>query len=170
MDMTDSFFQTHVHPDNVHLTAITTPFGLYEWLAMPMRLENSPLIHQHCTVAALCHLIGTICHVYLDDIIIWSNSVAENTKHIDMVMKALADAKLHLNPKKCAFFCLEIDFLGHHISACGIEPNSSKVEKILNWPTPRTATDVHSFLGLVQYVATFLLKLADLSSILTPLT
>jgi hypothetical protein len=79
-------------------------------------------------VAALRHLIGKICHVYLDDIIIWSNSVAEHTKHIDMVMKALSDTKFHLNPAKCAFYLLEVDFLGHHISAHGIEPNSSKVE------------------------------------------
>ena len=47
-------------------------------------------------VAALRHLIGKICHVYLDDIVIWSDSVAVHTKHIDMVMKALTDAKLHL--------------------------------------------------------------------------
>ena len=102
---------------------------------MPMGLKNSPPIHQR-------HLIGKICHVYLDDIVIWSNSVAEHAKHIDMVMRALADTKLHSNPKKCAFLHLEIDFLGHHISAHGIEPNSSKVEKILNWPTPKCSTDV----------------------------
>jgi hypothetical protein len=142
MDMTNSFFQTCVHPDDIHLTAMTTPFGLYEWLAMPMGLKNSPPIHQHRMVAALRHLIGKICHVYLDDIIIWSNSVAKHTNHIDMVMKALAAAKLHLNPVKCAFYLLEIDFLGHHISARGIEPNSSKVEKILNWPVPENATEV----------------------------
>jgi hypothetical protein len=81
MDMTNSFFQTHVHPDDVNLTAVTTPFGLSEWLAMPMGLKNSLPIHQHRMVAALRHLIGKICHVYLDDIIIWSNSIAEHTKH-----------------------------------------------------------------------------------------
>jgi hypothetical protein len=170
MDMTNSFFQTRVHPDDIHLTAMTTPLGLYEWLAMPMGLKNSPPIHQRRMVAALRHLIGKICHVYLDDIVIWSNSVAEHTKHIDLVMKALADAKLHLNPKKCQFFRLEIDFLGHHISACGIEPNSSKVDKILNWPVPQCATDVRAYLGLVRYVAIFLPKLADHTSVLTPLT
>jgi hypothetical protein len=108
--------------------------------------------------------------VYLDDIVIWSNSVSKHTKHIHMVMEALVDAKLHLNPKKCTFFCLEIDFLGHHISACGIEPNSSKVEKIMNWPIPQNATDVCAFLGLIRYVATFLPKLADHTTVLTPLT
>jgi hypothetical protein len=110
MDMTNSFFQTRVHPDDIHLTAMTTPFGLYEWLAMPMGLKNSPPIHQRRMVAALRHLIGKICHVYLDDIVIWSDSVIDHVKHIDMVMKALTAAKLHLNPDKCAFFCLEIGF------------------------------------------------------------
>jgi hypothetical protein len=66
-----------------------------------------------------------------------------------MVMAALATAKLHLNHKKCAFFQLEMDFLEHHISACGIELNSSKVKKILNWPIPRSATDVCAYLDLV---------------------
>src|SRR5882762_6165651 len=156
MDMTNSFFQTRVHPDDIHLTAMTTPFGLYEWLAMPMGLKNSPPIHQRHMVAALRHLIGKICHVYLDDIVIWSNTVAEHTKHIDMVMKVLADAKLYLNPDKCAFYLLEVDFLGHHLSARGIEPNSSKVDKILHWPLPKSSTDVHAFLGLIRYVAAFL--------------
>jgi len=93
-------------------------------------------------VAALRHLIGKICHVYLDDIVIWSNSIAEHAKHIDMVMAALSAAKLHLNLKKCAFFLLKMDFLGYHISAHGIEPNSSKVDRILNWPTLQNVTDV----------------------------
>jgi hypothetical protein len=47
LDMTNSFFQTRVHLNDVHLTAVTTPFGLYEWLVMPMGLQNSLLIHQH---------------------------------------------------------------------------------------------------------------------------
>src|ERR1700677_4520345 len=46
LDMMNSFFQTRVPPDNIHLTAVTTPFGLYEWLTMPLGLWNSPPIHQ----------------------------------------------------------------------------------------------------------------------------
>jgi hypothetical protein len=104
MDMTNSFFQTQVHPDDVHLTAVTMPLGLYEWLAMPMGLQNSPAIHQHHMTAALHEYIGKICHIYLDDIVIWSNSIREHAKHIDLVMKALWKASLYCNPKKCKFF------------------------------------------------------------------
>ena len=72
MDMTNSFFQTRMHPDDIHLTAVRTPWGLYEWVVMPMEGCNAPSTHQRRMTAALRHLIGKMCHVYLDDIIIWS--------------------------------------------------------------------------------------------------
>ena len=170
IDMTNSFFQTRVHPDDVHLTAVTTPLGLYKWLAMPMGLRNSPAIHQRRMTAALREHLTKFCHIYLDDIIIWSDNVTEHAKHIDLVMKSLRKAKLYCNPDKCKFFQKEVNFLGHHISERGIEPNSSKVDKIMNWPVPKNATDVRAFLGLVRYISVFLPNLAEHTRLLTPLT
>ena len=68
--MTNSFFQMCMHPDHIHLTAVNTPLGLYEWLVMPMGLENTPAIHQQCITSTLRHLISKICHIYLDNIVI----------------------------------------------------------------------------------------------------
>ena len=120
--------------------------------------------------ATLQYLIGKICHIYIDDIVIWSSSVAEHIKHIDMVMKALTNAKLFCNKTKCKFFLMELDFLSHHISAQGVKPNSSKVQKFLDWPTLANSIDVCAFLGLVWYIAIFLPALADYTHVLTPLT
>jgi len=170
MDMTNSFFHTRMHPDSIHLTAITTPFGLYEWMVMPMGLHNSPPIHQRRVVNALRELIGKICHIYLDDIVIWSASMEEHERHIRMVLDCLRKHGLRLNGKRSEFFCMEIDFLGHHISGCGIEANTLKVDKILNWPVPKSASDVRAFLGLVRYIAVYLHKLAEYTSVLSPLT
>ena len=64
---------------------------------------------------------------------------------------------------------MELNFLGHHISTCGIEPNSSKIQRILNWPTPGNSTDIHTFLGLVCYIVNFLHTLANYTHVLTPL-
>src|ERR1700734_1179851 len=108
--MTNLFFQTCIHPDDIHLTAVTMLFSLYEWLAMSMGLRNSPPIYQRCMTAALRDLIGKICHVYLDNIIIWSNSVTEHAVHVRQVLEALRKAKLYCNPQKCHFFLLEVDF------------------------------------------------------------
>jgi hypothetical protein len=170
MDMTNSFFQTRMHPDDIHLTAVTTLFGLYEWLVMPMGLRNFPPIHQHCMTAALYEHISKICHIYLDDIIIWSDNVKQHTKHICLVLSSLRKASLFCNPKKCNFYQLDVNFLGHRISARGIEAQSSKVDKILHWPTPKNATETHPFLGLVHYISSYLPKLAEFITVLTPLT
>ena len=170
LDMTNSFFQTRMHPKHVPYTAVSTPFGLYEWLVMPMGLKNSPAIHQRRVTKALGNLIGKICHIYLDDIVIWSNSLEEHERNVSQVLQALETAQLYCNPKKTHLFCTEINFLGHHISSRGIEADNSKTERILSWPIPKSVTQMRSFLGLVRYIAIFLPKLADHTAILNELT
>ena len=120
IDMTDSFFQTRMHPDDIHKTAVTTPFGLYKWTVMPMGFRNSPAIHQCRVTNALRDFIGKICHVYLDNIIIWSDSIDEHIRNVCMIMQALRTAKLYVNRKKTHLFCHELKFLGHRISQAGI--------------------------------------------------
>ena len=170
IDMTNSFFQTRVHPDDVKFTAVMTPFGLYEWVVMPMGCKNAPATHQRRMNQALHKYIGRICHVYLDDIVIWSSSIEEHQENVRTILKALRAADLYCSTKKSQLFTTELDFLGHHVSARGIEPDKTKVEKIQNWPVPRCAKDVRKFLGLVQYLASFLPRLAEHRSVLTKLT
>ena len=120
--------------------------------------------------AALRELIRKFCHIYLDDIVIWSNSLEEHEKNIRAVLNALCTAKLYVNPDKTSLFCTKIDFLGHHISTRGIEADNKKVDRILNWPQPKSTSEVRGFLGLVHYIAAFLPSLADHTGILTELT
>jgi hypothetical protein len=117
IDMMNSFFQTLVHPDHIKYTTTLTPFSLWEWVVMPMGMRNSPATHQRCVTLALKDYIGKICHVYLDDIIIWSNSLAEHQTNIALILEALRKAELYCSTKKSTLFTMEIDFLGHHISA-----------------------------------------------------
>ena len=170
IDMTNSFFQTRVHPEDVKFTAVMTPFGLYEWVVMPMGCRNAPATHQRRMNQALRKYIGRICHVYLDDIVIWSNSIEEHRSNVRTILQALREAHLYCSTKKSQLFTTELDFLGHRISQRGIEPDLRKVERIRDWPVPQTARDVRKFLGLVQYLAAFLPRLAQYRSLLTPLT
>ena len=162
--MTDSFFQTRMHPDDIHKTAVTTPFGNYEWCVMPMGFQNSPAIHQRRVTNALHEYIGRVCHIYLDDIVIWSNTIEEHIVNVNKIMEALRKAKLYVNEKKTHLFCYEIKFLGHKISQMGIEADESKVDKT-NWPVPKNAGEVRAFLGLVRYLNAFLPRLAAQSHI-----
>ena len=119
---------------------------------------------------ALRKYIGRICHICLDDIVIWSNSVDEHRDNVQTILQALQDAHLYCSTKKSQLFTTELDFLGHRISHRGIEPDVRKVERIRDWPVPRVAKDVQRFLGLVQYLAAFLPRLSQYRSVLTPLT
>src|SRR3984885_5402860 len=114
-----------------------------------MGLQNSPAVHQHCVFSALRDLISKICHVYLDDVIIWSDSLAEHEQNVRLVLEALQNTNLYCSVKKSNLFCTEVDFLGHHISCWGIKPDTKKVNRIMNWPVSKLATDVHVFLGLM---------------------
>ena len=154
--MTNSFFQTRVHPDHVKYTTVTTPFGLYEWTVMPQGCRNAPSTHQRHMFNALCPFIGSICHVYLNDIIIWLQSLEEHKRNIELILQTLHANNLYCSLKKTQLFCTDLNFLGHRISRDGISPDGSKVDKILQWPTLTSAHDVHSFLSLVRYIASFL--------------
>jgi hypothetical protein len=170
IDMTHAFFQTRMHPEAVPLTAVNTPLGLYEWLVMPMGLKNAPSIHQRRVTGALRHLIGRICHIFLDDIVVWSRTIEEHDKHLRQVFTALQEAGLFVHPKKCHLFRSEIRFLGHKISRKGIEADEGKADRILQWPQPTNAHEARSFLGLVRYIANFLPDLAEHTEVLNELT
>ena len=170
LDMTNSFFQTCMHAEDVPLTAVNTPWGLYEWVVMPMGIKNAPAIHQRCLSITLHEHTRKICHVYVDDIAIWSKSIDEHKINVAKVLQTLANNKLYCNPKKSKLFCSEIRFLGHQISAKGIEVNEGKADWVMNWPQPTSAKQVHGFLGLVRYLAIFLPHLADSTAVLDELT
>ena len=109
-------------------------------------------------------------NVYLDNIVIWSDMIEEHHRNVRIILNALCAARLYCNPKKTCLYCSSIDFLGHHISSKGIEADSRKVDRILAWPQPCSATDVRQFLGLVHYLASFLPNLATHTTMLTLLT
>jgi hypothetical protein len=89
---------------------------------------------------ALRHLIGKICHIYLNNIIMWSQMLEEHEQNVREVLDTLHASHLFCSLKKTPLCNLEIDFLGHHISEHGIEPDTSKVACILDSPTPRILT------------------------------
>lgn len=126
--MSNSFFQTLVPPDHVKYTAMVTPFGLWEWVVMPMGLRNLPVTHQRRVMLALSDLIGRICHVYLDNIVIWSSMLAEHKANVALVLEALRMVQLYCLTKKLSLFMMEVHFLGHNISSEGIEADGSKVD------------------------------------------
>jgi RNase H-like domain found in reverse transcriptase/Integrase zinc binding domain/Reverse transcriptase (RNA-dependent DNA polymerase) len=137
---------------------------------MPMGLRNAPPAQQRRVTNVLRKYIGIICHIYMDDIVIWSQCLEEHERNVRTIMNALQEARLYVNKKKTCLFSHEINFLGHIISQRGIEADTEKVSKIIDWPRPKNVKQVQQFLGLVRYLNAFLPRLAEQTLILSKLT
>ena len=107
---------------------------------------------------------------YLDDIIIYSRTEKEHLEHLEEIFSRLRAAGLKLKLEKCSFFKRHIQYLGHLISADGIQPLPEKLESIAKMPAPRNPKEVKQFLGLVGYYRNFIPRIADISRVLTHLT
>ncbi|RWS19871.1 Pol polyprotein-like protein, partial [Leptotrombidium deliense] len=144
LDLISGYWQIRVREEDREKTAFITMNGLYKFKVMPFGLANAPAVFQRLMNSILSDLIFNICLVYLDDIIIFSNSFHD---HLTNVNKA----NLKSQPEKCEFCKFQIKYLGHVISGDGILPDPDKVAAVQYFPTPKKVRDVRSFLGLATY-------------------
>jgi hypothetical protein len=100
--------------------------------------------------SVLRSVIGKICLVYLDDIIIFSRSIEEHISNLKTVFSLLEEANLKLKLAKCKFLAQSVPYLGHVITAEGIKPNPSKIEALKNYKRPTTVREMQSVLGLAS--------------------
>lgn len=108
--------------------------------------------------------------VFIDDIFIYSKSEEEHVEHLKIVLQVLKEKKLYAKFSKCEFWLKEVSFLGHIISSSGIAVDPSKVDAVSRWETPKSFTEVRSFLGLASYYRRFIEGFSKLALPLTQLT
>ena len=104
--------------------------------------------------------------VYLDDILIFSKTREEHVLHVKEVLDVLKKDNLFLKMSKCEFEKTSLVYLGQIVGGGELRIDPSKVESIVNWPTPKSVTEVRSFLSATQYWRNFI---ANFSSITTPM-
>ena len=152
LDLKSGYWQVELDEEAKPLTAFTVgPLGFYECETMPFGAVNAPATFQRLMDSCLGDLNLKWCVVYLDDIIIYAKTPEEMLNRLRGVFERLREAKLKLKPSKCNFFLREISYLGHRVSESGIATDPAKVEKVTNWPQPKTVSEVRSFLGFVGY-------------------
>ena len=105
-----------MHRDSIKLTTFISEFGKHEYLAMPMGFKNAGSTFQRMMDKVLDNLIGEICNVYLDDIIIFSEGLEEHKGRVKQVFDRFKKNGLQIKIKKCEFIKPSIEFLGHKIS------------------------------------------------------
>jgi len=143
-----------VNPEDVPKTAITTPFGLYEFLYMPFGLRNAAQTFQRFIDEILQDL--PFCYVYIDDILIASRDEKEHQDYLRQLFTRLDEHGVKVNPAKCILGRTKIKFLGYEVSASSTQPFAEKVEAIKNFPKPITVKQLRQFLGMINFYRRFI--------------
>ena len=168
IDLRSGYYHIALGKDSRAKTAFVMPFGKYEFLQVPFGLAQAPAFFQHLMGKVLDNC--PFAMMYLDDIIIFSDTEEEHLAHIKEIFKRLEAADLKMKRSKCDFFKKHIHYLGHLISANGIRPLKDKRDMIRDMPAPRNSKEVKQFLGLAGYYRKFVPCFVDLSRPLAWLT
>ena len=151
------------------LTTFISPFGKYRFKRMPFGLKNAPAVFQALMEKVLASCKG-FARVYIDDVLVYSDSWEEHMNHITKVLSALCAAGLTAKPAKCQWGRKYLDYLGHRVGGGQLCVPEYRVQAMKDYLQPVTRKDLRAFLGSVGYYRRFIDGFAKLSSSLTPAT
>jgi len=151
IDLRSGYHQIKVKDEDMQKTAFRTHYGHYEYIVMTFGVTNAPGVFMEYMNRIFHTYLDHLVVVFIDDILIYSKSEEEHAKYLRVVLQVLKEKKLYARLSKCEFWLEEVSFLGHIIFGGGIVVDPSKVEAVSQWDTPKSVTEVRSFIGLAGY-------------------
>jgi hypothetical protein len=151
-------------------TAFRCRYGHYEYLVMPFGLTNAPASCMRMMNDVLRPYLDKTCIAYLDDILVYSQTIEQHIKDVRTVLKALEGARLACKPEKCEFHMGKVEFLGYVVTPGGLSMDPIKVATILDWAAPSSVKETQSFLGFANFYRRFVKGYSAIAAPLTELT
>ena len=159
-----------ISPGDEWKTAFHTQYGSFEFLVMQYGLANAPASYERFMKLVFADILDKFAVVHLNDILIFSTNSDEHKDNVREVLTCLRKHKLYANADKCEFSVDTTEFLGFVISPSGISMPQSKVDAVLEWPTPKTVKQIQTFLGFAKFYRHFIVNYSDIVVPLTRLT
>lgn len=167
LDLLSGYHQIRVAEEDVPKTAFRTRYGHYEFLVMPFGLTNAPATFQTLMNDIFRDLLDQCVVVYLDDILIFSETKEEHDRHLRLVLDRLREHKLYANWEKCSFYLPEVEYLGFIVGHGQLKPNPELVRGVAEFPRPATVKELQSFLGMANFYSKFVKDYAEIAAPLT---
>ena len=156
LDLRDAYHRIRIRRGDEWKTAFRTRYGYFEYTVMPFGLCNTPATFQAYINKAMKGILDEFYVVYLDDILIYSQTAEEHERHVNKVLARLQRANLYAKLSKCRFHQAEVRFLGFIVGRNGIRIDPDRVRTVGEWPTPQSYHDIQVFLGFTGYFRRFI--------------
>ena len=166
LDLRSGYYNIPIAEADRDKSAFVTRSGCFRFTVMPFGMTCAPSVFQRLMDFVLHGLSYLTCLVYLDDIIVFGRTFAEQLERLDEIFCRLRQANLKLKPSKCSLFRRQVEFLGHVVSEDGIAMQNDKINVVRNWPVCRNLTELRAFMGTCGYYRRFV---KDFSLIASPL-
>jgi len=170
MDLKNGFNLIRIREGNEWKTAFRTRYGLYKFKVMSFGLTNAPSTFQDMMNHVLSDILDVGILAYMDDILVHGKTREEHDELVKEVLKRLQANGLVVSPEKCTWRAQEVEFLRYVIGRKGMEMSKGKIEAVLSWETPRSLTEVQSFLGFANFYQRFIKDYSRVAKSITELT
>ena len=165
LDLQSGYPQVTIACKDKPKTAMTTPFGLYEFDRMPFGWTNAPVTFQRLMECCLGDSNFRTCLIYLDDVIVLARSFPEMLQRLEEVLQRPGEYGLKLKMSKYKLFQRKLTYLGQVVSAAGVEPDPEKTIVLEDWclNPPKNSQQLQTFLGFAGYYRSFVKNFAKIA-------
>ena len=167
LDLVRGYYQVPIEKSSRKYTAFSTMQHHYEFKRLSFGLKNSGMAFQRIMQQILSPLLHNNIIIYIDDILVMSETFEEHAELVGKVLSLLASYRIKVKVSKCEWFREEVVFLGHVISSKGIRKSPEFVEKVMKVEKPETVKQLRKFVGLINFQRKFI---KDCSLLTKPLT
>ena len=155
VDLRSSYHHILIKPEDRHKTTFVCDFGKFEFTRASFGITTSPDFLKDL-MNKLFFSFGSFCLVYMDDLLIFSDSPRQHLQHLEQVLNKFCESKLKVKLSKSDFFKEELEFLGHKIGIHGICLADEKLSAIDRIKPPTNVREVRSVIGLLGYLNFFI--------------